>query len=182
MPDPVAAPGRGIGDDAAMKLRVETSSRATVEQNYAGRLEQSVREQACRESGALSYQVSIQPAADGGARVEVLRVMPAKVPDMVRRFVGDTITVEQVEQWRPPGPTGTRNATVDVTVKGQPARMTGSMVLSPAAEGCTELVTGEVTVSIPLLGRRIEPEIVKVIEAALRIDHRVGQAWVSQHS
>ncbi|HST47949.1 DUF2505 domain-containing protein [Jatrophihabitans sp.] len=166
-----------------MKLRVETTSRGSVEQNFAGRVEQRVREQACRESGALSYAVSIERTADGGARVEVRRVMPAKVPDMVRRFVGDDITVEQVERWGPPGPTGTRTATVEVTVKGQPASMTGSMVLSPDGPdgaGCTELVTGEVTVAIPFLGRRIEPEIVKVIEAALRIDHRVGQAWVSR--
>jgi hypothetical protein len=164
-----------------MKLRVETTSRATVEQSFASRVEQGVREQACRESGALSYEVSIERAADGGVRVGVRRVMPAQVPDMVRRFVGESITVDQVEQWSPPGPTGTRTATVQVTVQGQPASMTGSMVLAPTAEGCTELVTGEVTVAIPFLGRRIEPEIVKVIEAAVRIDHRVGQAWVSEH-
>jgi hypothetical protein len=163
-----------------MKLRVETTSPATVEQNFASRVEQDVREQACRESGALSYDVSIRRAADGGARVEVRRVMPARVPDIMRRFVGDDIAVEQVEQWSPPGPTGTRTATVEVTVKGQPASMTGSMVLSPDGRGCTELVTGEVTVAIPFLGRRIEPEIVKVIEAALRIDQRVGEAWLSR--
>jgi hypothetical protein len=165
-----------------MKLRVEATSPATVEQSFASRVEQGVREQACRESGALSYEVSIEHAADGGARVQVRRVMPAQVPDVIRRFVGESIAIDQVEQWGPPGPTGTRTAVVDVTVKGQPASMTGSMVLSPAPAGSTELVTGEVKVRIPLLGRQIEPEIVKVIEAALRIEQRVGQDWVRQNS
>ncbi len=163
-----------------MKLRVESTSPGSVEQNFASRVEQEVREQACRESGALSYQVSIEHASDGGARVEVRRVLPAKVPDMVRRFVGDDITVDQVEQWGSPAPDGSRAATVQVTVEGQPASMTGSILLGPDGDGCTELVTGEVTVAIPLLGRRIEPEIVKVIEAAARIDHRVAQAWLSR--
>jgi hypothetical protein len=164
-----------------MKMRLETTAAATVEQTFASRVEQSVREQACRESGALSYEVLIEHAADGGARVQVHRVMPAQVPDFIRRFVGETISIGQVEQWSPPGPTGTRTASVDLTVKGQPASMTGSMVLSPAPGGSTELVTGEVKVSIPFLGRQIEPEIVKVIEAALRIEQRVGQDWVRRN-
>ncbi|HEX8078819.1 MAG TPA: DUF2505 domain-containing protein [Jatrophihabitans sp.] len=164
-----------------MKLRVETSAPATVEQIFASRVEQSVREQACRESGALSYDVLIEQSADGGARVRVQREMAPKVPDYIRRFVGESISITQVEQWSAPGPTGVRTAVVDVTVKGQPASMTGSMVLSPAPEGSTELVSGEVKVSIPFLGRQIEPEIVKVIEAALRIEQRVGQDWVRQN-
>lgn len=164
-----------------MRLRVETSTSATVEQVFASRVEQSVREQACRESGALSYDVQIEQAADGGARVQVQRVMAPQVPDYMRRFVGESISIAQVEQWSPPGPTGARTAVVDVVVKGQPASMTGSMALSPTQAGSTELVTGEVKVAIPLLGRKIEPEIVKVIEAALRIEQRVGQDWVRQN-
>ena len=166
---------------SSMKMRVETASAATVEQTFASRVERSVRERACRESGALSYDVRIEQAADGGARVQVQRVMAPQVPDFIRRFVGDSISIEQVEQWSPPGPTGTRTAQVLLTVKGQPASMSGSMVLAPAPEGSTELVTGEVKVGIPILGRRIEPEIVKVIEAALRIEQRVGQDWVRQN-
>jgi hypothetical protein len=164
-----------------MKLRVETTSAATVEQTFASRTEQGVREQACRESGALSHEVVIEHAADGGARVHVRRVMPARVPDLVRRFVGETLAIDQVEQWSAPGPTGARTAAVNVTVKGQPATMTGSIGLSPAAGGTTELVTGEVRVAIPLLGRQVEPEIVKVIESALRIEQRVGQEWIRQN-
>jgi len=165
-----------------MKMRVEMASAATVEQTFASRVEQGVRERACRESGALSYEVLIEHAADGGARVQVQRMMAPQVPDFIRRFVGDSISISQVEQWSAPGPTGSRTAAVDVTVKGQPASMTGSMLLSPAPDGSTELVTGEVKVAIPFLGRQIEPEIVKVIEAALRIEQRVGQDWVRQNS
>ncbi|MEO6500737.1 MAG: DUF2505 domain-containing protein [Jatrophihabitantaceae bacterium] len=164
-----------------MRLRVETSTPATVEQIFASRLEQSVREQACRESGALSYDVQIEQAADGGARVQVQRVMAPQVPDYIRRFVGESISISQVEQWSAPGPNGVRTAVVEVTVRGQPASMKGSMTLAPAAEGSTELVAGEVKVAIPLLGRQIEPEIVRVIEAALRIEQRVGQDWVRQN-
>jgi Protein of unknown function (DUF2505) len=174
----VDEPGRVIGDDFAMRMRVETTTTATVEQTFASRVDQGVRERGCLESGALSYEVLIEHAADGGARVQVRRVLPARVPDFVRKFVGETIAIDHVEQWSAPGPTGIRTAAVNVTVKGQPASMTGSMVLSPTPDGTTELVTGEVKVAIPLLGRRIEPEIVRVIESALRIEQRVGEEWI----
>jgi hypothetical protein len=161
-----------------MKLSVAHTSSASVEETFASHVEKSVREEACRQSGALSYQVVVEPADDGGARVQVDRVMAPTVPDFIQRFVGDSIAIRQVEQWSGPDPDGGRRASVKLTIKGQPASMAGSAVLSPDGTGSTELVTGEVKVAIPLLGRKIEPEIVKVIEAALRIEQRVGEQWV----
>jgi hypothetical protein len=160
-----------------MKLSVQHTSPASVEQTFASHLEKSVREEACRQSGALSYDVRIEQAADGGARVEVGRVMPAAVPDFVQRFVGDTISVRQVEDWSAPDGRGARRAQIRLTIQGQPASMVGTAELTPDGTGSSELVTGEVKVAIPLIGRRIEPEIVKVIEAALRIEQRVAEEW-----
>ena len=161
-----------------MKLSVRHAYSASVEQIFAAHIDQQVREQACRQSGALSFQVRVQPAADGTVRVEVERVMPATVPDFVRRFVGDSITVRQVEDWSVPDGRGGRRAELRLSIQGQPATMAGTAQLSSDSDGCLEQITGEVKVAIPLLGRRVEPEIVKVIEAALRIEQRVAEEWV----
>lgn len=161
-----------------MKLSVRHAYSGSVEQIFASHTDQDVREQACRQSGALSFQVRVRSAADGSARVEVERVMPATVPDYVRKFVGDSITVRQVEDWAAPDGRGARRAEIRLTIQGQPATMTGTAQLSPESDGCLEQITGEVKVAIPLLGRKIEPEIVKVIEAALRVEQRVAEEWV----
>jgi hypothetical protein len=161
-----------------MKLSVRHAFSGSVEQIFASHIDQDVREQACRQSGALSFQVQVRSAADGSARVEVERVMPATVPDYVRKFVGDSITVRQVEDWAAPDGQGGRQAEIRLIIQGQPATMTGTAQLSPDSDGCVEQVTGEVKVAIPLLGRKIEPEIVKVIEAALRVEQRVAEEWV----
>jgi len=161
-----------------MKLSVRHAFSASVEQIFAAHIDQEVREQACRYSGALSYQVRVRTSDDGTAQVEVERVMPATVPDYVRKFVGDTITVRQVEDWSAPDGGGARRATIRVSMPGQPVMMAGTAQLSPDTNGCVEQVTGDVKVAIPLLGRRVEPEIVKVLEAALRIEHRVAEDWV----
>ena len=101
-----------------------------MEQIFASHIDQDVREQACRQSGALSFQVRVRPAADGPARVEVERVMPATVPDYVRKFVGDTITVRQIEDWSAPDGQGARRAEIRLSIQGQPATMTGTAQLS----------------------------------------------------
>jgi hypothetical protein len=159
-----------------MRLSETMSSDVSVEEAFAAHREQSVREQACKESGALSWDVSITEEADV-TRIQVDREMPPKVPDFVRRFLGDSISVRQVELWRRADASGARTADVKVTIKGQPASMAGTAVLKPLGAGSVEIVEGEVTVSVPFIGRKIEPEIVKVIVAALKIEQRVGDEW-----
>lgn len=161
-----------------MKLTVQHAFSGSVEQIFASHIDADVREEACRQSGALSFQVRVTPATDGSARVEVERVMPATVPDYVRKFVGDSITVRQTEDWSAPTGDGDRRAEIRLSIQGQPATMTGTAQLSPDGTGCLEQVVGDVKVAIPLLGRKIEPEIVKVIEAALRIEQRVAEEWL----
>jgi hypothetical protein len=163
-----------------MKLSVTNRSDGTVEQVFASHADKGVREAACQQSGALSWQVSVTPQPDGGATVEVDRVMAPDVPDYIRKFVGEAISIRQVEHWSAPDAGGGRQASVRLTIKGQPASMDATAVLRPDGDGSTEVLTGEVKVAIPLVGRRIEPEIVKVIESALRIEYRASGDWIAK--
>lgn len=164
-----------------MKLTVESASPATAEQIYASHIQQSVREEACRQSGALSYEVLITPTTRGGTEVLVDRVMAPDVPDFIRNFVGESIGIRQVELWSAPDAQGTRRATIRLTIKNQPAGMTGEAILTTVGSGSKLVVTGDVKVAIPLFGRKVEPQIVKVIESALRIEQRVDNEH-AQHS
>jgi hypothetical protein len=161
-----------------MKLSETTPSEATAEQTFAAHCQQSVREEACKKSGALSWEVSIEPANDGSVRIQVDRSMPPEVPDFVKKFLGDTIEVRQVEQWTAADGAGIRTAQVKVTIKGQPASMAGTAVLRPEGTGSVEVVEGEVKVTVPFIGKKIEPEIVKVIVKALRIEQQTGLEWI----
>jgi hypothetical protein len=160
-----------------MKLREENASDLTVEQTFEAHCEQAVREQACRESGALSWDVQITRDGDR-ARVQVERLMPPSVPDFVKKFVGDSIAVRQIEEWQPPDSDGARVASVKLTIKGQPASMLGTVTITPAGSGSVEVVEGDVKVAVPFIGKKIEPEIVKVIGSGVRVEQRVVVAWV----
>ena len=161
-----------------MKLTVENQYSGTPEQTFASHLSVEAREQACRESGAISWDVTVTPGADGAATVQVDRVMNPNLPDYIGKIVGERVSIRQLEEWSPAAADGSRTAKIRLTIKGQPATMDGSADLKPSDHGTTEVVSGDVKVAIPFLGKKIEPEIVKVIESALRIEQRVGENWI----
>jgi Protein of unknown function (DUF2505) len=143
------------------------------------RTQADVREAACKSSGALSWKVTVTPG-DGGARVEVERVMAPDVPALFKSMVGDSITVVQTEQWLVEA-NGDARASVKVVIAGKPASMTGSSVIAanPTGTGSVERTEGDVTVAVPIIGRKVEPEIVKVLATALSVEQQAAAEWLS---
>jgi hypothetical protein len=138
------------------------------------------RTEVCKATHALGYDVDIDEHDDGGATVTVTRTMPAEVPDFVKKFVGDTIELRQIEEWGPPDTSGARTADVTLDIVGQPATMTGSIFLEAVGSGSRQRVEAAMKVSIPFLGKTMEPEVVKGILAGLRQEERTGNAWLAK--
>lgn len=153
---------------------------ATVDDVYALALDEDFRAAVCTATGALRHVVDVRRAGDGSAAVTVRRTMPADVPDFVRRFVGETIEILQTESWAPSAGSPGRRADLTVQVVGQPAMMSGSLLLTETVEGVREMVRGELRVSIPFLGKKIEAEIAKGILAAAVQEEHVGRQWLAR--
>jgi hypothetical protein len=134
----------------------------------------------CTATHARSQSVHIEHKADGRTSVVVERTLPAQVPDAVRRFVGETITIVQTEDWGPPRADGSRQADLVIDIVGQPARMTGTVTLEAAGQGSRELVDGELKVSVPFFGKQIEPSVAEAIVAAAAIEEATGRDWLSR--
>jgi hypothetical protein len=108
-----------------------------------------------------------------GHTITVIQTQPAKVPDFIKKFIGDSVMVKQVEKWGGPDGTGKRSADIRFTVIGQPAEMHGRAELS-GADDVSFVVRGDLKVNVPFLGRKIEPEIAKIVAASLRSDVEQG--------
>lgn len=141
-------------------------------------LSEEFRNEVCVATGALSHRVDVEVGPDGSAVATVTRTMPAVVPDLVKRLVGETITVRQTERWAPPGTDETRTADVDLRIEGQPARLVGTLVVTQRSGGVHELLRGDLSVSIPFIGRRVEPDIAKAIRLGLRREQETGLRWL----
>ncbi len=103
-----------------------------------------------------SRVVHREEGPDGGVRLAVSRELPAGVPGFLQRFLPPDNRVLQSDEWGPERPDGSRHATWTADIPGAPASVGGAMRLVPADAGCTYVVEGTVSVSVPLVGGRAE--------------------------
>ncbi len=132
------------------------------------------REQVCEAQHATDCTVAVD-GVDDTMSVRVEQQRPAEgIPSFARKFVGDMIHIVQTEEW-----SSATDAGLDVTVPGRPAHMRGAVSLRSEGAGTLETVTGDIKVSIPLVGSKIEVLIGELLEHALQAEHRVGAAWLA---
>jgi hypothetical protein len=164
---------------SAMKLEETQDYDAPPDRVYAMLCDRAWREEVCRATHAIDYTVSVEESGET-VTVRTTRVLPAEVPQAVKAMVGDTLEIVQTETWTAgPDGVGTRRADVDLQVTKQPASMTGTITLEPHGSGSRRTVVGDIRVRIPLLGRRIEPEIAKAIRAALDKEQESARTYLS---
>jgi len=156
-----------------VKLSERYEYPATPEQVFALVSDPTFREESCRHQGARDYTVSV--TAEGDATVVTIeRTMESDMPDFIKKLTGDSVTVTQVEKWGPADASGARTADVTVDIQGQPARMRGTSTIAGSGAVTVMTLDGDVKVSLPLIGKRIEPEVAKAISASLREEVEFG--------
>ncbi|MGI8578702.1 MAG: DUF2505 domain-containing protein [Nocardioidaceae bacterium] len=165
----------------AMDLHAEISyPHTSIDKVFALITDRGFRGEVCEATHALDHEVRVHQLDDAVTMVTVNRTMAAEVPAIARKFVGETIDVTQTEEWQPATDPGRRTANLNVSIKGQPAKVTGTITLDAIDGGVREVIDGEVKVSIPFIGKAIEPEVAKGITAALNTEQQLGQARLSR--
>lgn len=156
-----------------MKLAKNYTYPADVADVFALIRSEEFRTEGCIDQKALDQEVTVEVEDDRHV-VTIRRTMPSEMPDFVRKLTGDTVEVVQVETWEPAAADGSRTAAVSVDIVGQPAQMKGTAALTADGGSTSFTVEGNVKVSIPLIGRKIEPEVVKAISASLDAEVALG--------
>lgn len=134
--------------------------------------DQAYLERVCQASHAEAYEASVD-----GLTTHTSRTLPA--PEIAARFTGPTLTVQERIEWGEAGPDGSRTATVTLNVPGQPVEMNGRLALSPGGPGTVIELTGELKVSIPLLGRKLEQAAAPAVLAGFDVQQKVGSEWLA---
>lgn len=130
-------------------------------------------EEVCEATHAKSFDASVE-----GLTTRTSRSLPA--PDAAARFTGPELTVVEETIWEEQASDGVRNAALTLTVAGQPVAMKGRIRLSEGGAGTVAELTGQLKVSIPLLGRKMEQASAPAVLAGFRKQEEVGRAWLSR--
>jgi hypothetical protein len=97
------------------------------------------------------------------------------IPGFAKKFVGDQIPLLQREGW-----TSADHADLEVTIPGKPGQMVGSIELAEDGGTTTETFDVVITVTIPLVGGRIDKIIADLLRKALRAEVLVGRDYLSR--
>lgn len=131
-----------------------------------------------KAANAMRHESTVTRAGDQ-VTIRLLRVMPPDVPDFVRKFVGDTIDLDQTDVWEPAAPDGSRHGIISIDMVGAPVTLRGTMRLEPDGSGTVTTIEGKIKASVPFVGGRIEQAVHGgLIEAAKR-EEQVGRAWLA---
>jgi len=141
---------------------------------YAMLTDPKFREKVCTFVKSPTHSVS---AAASGEVVSVTidqTQSVRKVPAFAAKLVGETIRIVQVERWTTPAA-----ADLELTIPGKPGHLRGLIALDPSATGTIQTVTGELKVSIPLVGGKLEGLIEGLLKMFMRAEEKVGRAWLA---
>jgi hypothetical protein len=103
------------------------------------------------------------------------------MPDLARKFVGESLKVTQLESWSAPAADGSRQSDISLKVAGAPLDVKAVQRLV-ADGGSTRIeLEGTVSSSVPLLGGKIADAAEPMVGKALNIQATQAQAWLESH-
>lgn len=107
--------------------------------------------------------------------------MSLEAPKDVAKFVGTTIRVTQRLRWGSADADGVRRGTVDITVGGVPVNASAAAVLNPTGpDSSVGTYEGELTVRIPLVGKKVESKVAPSINDAFDGIERRAREWLQR--
>lgn len=137
-----------------------------------------------RSLSAQDVTSTVEGTTDGRFSVTSTLILPTEgVPDMIRRVVGSSVTVQEVQSWQEPEADGSRRGTIRLDVQGTPASMTGDLRLAADGDSAsTVTIDGELTARVPLLGRRLEQAAVPYVTSVLAREQSSAAAYAERPS
>ncbi|MDO5683573.1 MAG: DUF2505 domain-containing protein [Propionibacteriaceae bacterium] len=125
-----------------------------------------------KEARAVEHTISVNGLTTRSERALV-------APEAAKKFTGDTIRIIEERAWSEPRPDGSRTATLNLTSPGQPITMPGTVTLVPQGASTRIEIRGDLTVKIPLVGKKLEKMAAPAIEDGIRAEERVARRWLN---
>lgn len=130
-------------------------------------------------TGATEVDVEVAEHPDGRVVITSTRSMPAEVPAYATAFVGESLTVTEVQEWSAPDASGSATATVNVDFHA-PLAYTGTITLTGSASGSTLANRGEFKANVPFVGGKVERVAEEMTRKYLAKEAAVAAEWLSR--
>lgn len=102
------------------------------------------------------------------------------LPSAAQRFVRSGLSLTITETWAP-AQGNTRRGTTEVQVHGAPVSLRAVSVLTGSTESTTRAVNADLSVSIPLVGRRVEQQAAGKVRSLFARELEAARSWLEAH-
>ncbi|MGO4955759.1 DUF2505 domain-containing protein [Luteococcus sp. Sow4_B9] len=132
-------------------------------------------EELVSRTDATSHTIDI-----AGDTTRIQMALPA--PQDLARFAGSALKLNQTIQWGDAAADGSREGSLVIEVPGMPVHMNGRARLYPGGKGTVVDYTGDLTVNIPFMGKKIEQQAAPYVKDAIDAQQSAGDDWLAAHS
>ncbi|MCP5169420.1 MAG: DUF2505 domain-containing protein [Hahellaceae bacterium] len=127
---------------------------------------------------ARNIEISQCALTDDSINIVLKRDVPADVPGMLKKFLGEWNTVSQKENWKGT-PGQSYEGDFEVAIEGVPVKITGHMSLKPDGNGSTNTVTMKVECGIPLVGKKLAEFVGQNTEKAIAEEYQFLKTYLN---
>lgn len=165
-----------------MRVTTREELAGTVEEVYAIFTDVAFQEAKCvaTTDDANHFTVDII-GGPAGERVRTERHLRSEgLPDVARSFVGEHLTIIEVQTWSRPAADGSRESAVDLHVKGAPLTLKGTLRLTPSKAGTVKVLDADLKAHVPFIGGKIEKAAAEPITAAIEMETDLLREWLAR--
>lgn len=163
----------------ARRIEHRTTSTWPVQDVFTALVDESYLRDRLAVLGGTDARLVSYDAADGRTSYQLKQGVSAEhLPSVAKGLLGGDLVIHRAEVWTGAGTTGT----VEVTINGVPGKLDGTLVLADHAGGSSLTLTGQVKVSIPLMGGKLETMIAEQVAKLLDKENEFTTEWLANRA
>ena len=158
----------------ARRIEHHTTSPHSAEKVYGAMVDETYLRDRLASIGGPGAALVTFSSTDERTSYQLKQGVPAEhVPSAVKAVLGGDLVIQRTETW------AAGAGTVEVAVGGVPGRLDGSFTVLDNGSGSKLTLSGEVKVSIPFVGGKIEKLIAEQVAVLLDKESEFTSQWLA---
>jgi hypothetical protein len=158
----------------ARRIEHHTTSPHSAEKVFGALVDETYLRDRLAEIGGTNAGLVTFTTTETRTSYQLRQGVPAEhLPSMAKSLLGGDLVIQRVENW------AALAGTVEVTINGVPGRLDGAFTLTDNGSGSKLTLTGEVKVSIPLMGGKLEKLIAEQVAVLLDKESEFTSEWLA---
>ena len=170
----VVTTANGSLRDMARRIEHHTTSPHSAEKVFGALVDETYLRDRLASIGGNDAELVTFSSANGTTSYQLKQGVPAEhLPSIAKSLLGGDLVIQRVENW------AAGAGTVEVTINGVPGRLDGAFTITDNGAGSKTTLVGEVKVSIPLMGGKLEKLIAEQVVVLLNKESEFTSEWLA---